>query len=55
MNECTGCFVFDYRINSSIDSDEIADYQEEADLQPIYEECDIWARRALAANGFGDY
>ena len=55
MNGFTDRFVFDYRINSSIDSDEIADYQEEADLQPIYEEYDIWARRALAANGFGDY
>ena len=55
MNEFTDCFVFDYRINSSIDSDEIADYQEEADLLPNYEAYDIWARRALAANGFGDY
>jgi hypothetical protein len=55
MNEFTDCFVFDYRIRSSIDSDEIADYQEEADLQRIYDEHNIWASRALAANGFGDY
>jgi hypothetical protein len=55
MNEITDRFVFDYRINSSIDSDEIADYPEEAGLLPNCEEHDIWARRALAANGFGDY
>ena len=55
MSEITDNFVFDYRINSSIDSDEIADYQEQADLLPNYAEYDIWARRALAANGFGDY
>ena len=55
MNEFTGGFVFDYRINSSIDSDEFANYQQETDLLPNYEEYDIWARRALAANGFGDY
>jgi hypothetical protein len=55
MNEITGRFEVDYPLNSSIDVDESADCQEESDLLSLYEECDIWARRALVANGFGDY
>ena len=55
MNEFSGGFVFDYRITSSIDADEIAYFQEETNLLPNNNEQDNWARRALAANGFGDY
>jgi hypothetical protein len=55
MNEITGRFEFDYRLDSLIDLSEITGYQEETDLLSFTEESDIWARRALAANGFGDY
>ena len=55
MNEITDRFEVDYKLDSMIDLNEIAGYQEETDLLSFYEECDIWARRALAANSFGDY
>jgi hypothetical protein len=55
MNEITDRFEVNYRLDSLIDLNEIAGYQKETDLLSLYEESDIWARRALAANGFGDY
>ena len=55
MNEITDRFEVDYALDSLIDLGEIAGYREETDLLSLYEESDIWARRALAANGFGDY
>ena len=59
MNKFTDRFEFDYRLDSLSESlsdfGEIAGYREETDLLSLYEESDIWARRALAANGFGDY
>ena len=55
MNEIIDRFEVGYRFDSLIELNDIAQSQEDTDLLPLYEECDIWARRALAANGFGDY
>ena len=36
-------------------NDDLFDPVEEFDREVALEEIEIWARRALAANGFGDY
>jgi hypothetical protein len=55
MNEFADRFEIDYTLDSMNDLNEIAGYHGETDTLSLYEVCDIWARRALAANGFGDY
>jgi hypothetical protein len=55
MDSANPRFETEYLLDEAVDLAESANDEQSGMPDAFDEEIDLWARRALAANGFGDY